>query len=122
MKKNLIIKRVELVILLCAYLFCLSSCEKEDGNTPSNSDNVYIGYVSSVQDIDGEFHLDSDGDGNLDGFATCINSSMETEINNHINQYAWIEHPYVKVNAKLIDAPNFKYQITKILEKGTGGY
>ena len=73
-------------------------------------------------DLDGEFHLDSDGDGDIDGFGTCINTAMAEEIEDHINQYSWIQEPYVKVKANLTDAPNFKYQITQILEKGVGGY
>ena len=110
-------------MFLVAFSICiLSSCKKEDKTELSDSNNLYIGYTSSTRDLDGEFHIDSDGDGDLDGFATCVNSAMAVEIEDHINQYTWLQEPYVKIKLKLTDAPNFKYQITQILEKGIGGY
>lgn len=103
-------------------LLFTSSCKKEDSAEPAVTNSTYTCYLMGVRDLDGEFHLDSDGDGDIDGFGTCINTAMAEEIEDHINNYSWIQEPYVKVKANLTDAPNFKYQITQILEKGVGGY
>ncbi len=118
MKKKFFLKPVTLITVFLVLLI-VNSCKKDKLEPPISE---YIGYISSTQDSDGEFSIDADGDGDIDGYATCLNSAMATEINNHINPYTWAQNPYVKVRAKLTDAAHIKYQVTAILGKGIGGY